>query len=109
MKPSLIGSKRDVDLTGALLPWDTTKKQPCFLRMPDSEYLYIPCFTSIDQLRAMMVQIGVTEYRVKQVDDGREFMSSFDIPQARDIRVILNPRYIAPGRIRFTQVAPTAS
>lgn len=98
MKPSLIGSKLDVNLTGALLPWDTIKDQPCFLRMPDSEYFYLPCFTSIDQLRAMMGQIGVTEYRVKQVDDGHEFMSSFDVPQAKDIRVIL-----------FTQVAPTAN
>lgn len=94
-------------LTGTLFPWEGGL--PCFLRIPGSEYEYLPCFTSADKLHEMMAIVGITGYTIKQVEDGPEFLTSFDVPEARNIRVILDPHFVEGGRLRFFQVAPSAS
>lgn len=75
--------------------------------MPESEYLYLPCFTSVELLEEMMSRVGVTGYTIKKVIDGAEFMNSFMTQEAKDIRVILDPHFIEEGRVRFQQVIPT--
>lgn len=93
---------KSVSLTGTLFPWDVD--QPHFLRMPESHYRYLPCFTDVDKLKAMMARVGIFEYSIKKVEDGREFLTSFEVQGAEDIRVILDPHFIAGGKVRFTQV-----
>lgn len=96
-----------VNLTHALFPWDG--EFPCYLSMPDSEYLYLPCFTSADKLRAMMDQVGITGYTIKHIDDGPEFLTSFDVPEAKNVKVILDPHFVDGGKVRFLQVSPSAN
>jgi len=95
---------KPIELTNALFPWNGTT--PHFLRMPDSEYLYLPCFTKVELLKEMMTRVGITDYTVKQITDGAEFMSSFSDQGSKDIRVILDPHFIEEGRVRFQQVIP---
>ena len=102
--PHPIGTgSKSIDLTGALFPWEG--EQPVFMRMPGSSYLYLPCFTEVDKLRLIMARIGVFSYSVKQIEDGPDFLTSFDVPGAEDIRVILDPHFLEDGKVRFTQVA----
>lgn len=106
--PNPVGTaSKSIDLTHALFPWDG--ESPCYLRMPDSEYLYLPCFTSAEKLRAMMDQVGITGYTIKQIDDGSEFMTSFNVPEAKDIKVILDPHFVDGGKVRFLQVSSSAN
>jgi hypothetical protein len=56
-----------------------------------------------------MSQLGITGYTIKHINDGNEFMSSFDVPEAKDIRVILNPHIIEGGKVRYTLVTPNAN
>jgi hypothetical protein len=106
-EPHQVGPVKSVDLTRALLPWDGTK--PHFLRMPDSEYLYLPCFTSLDKLQDMMNLVEITGYTIKQVDDMTEFLGSFSSIEADGIKVILDPHYVGDGKVRFTQVTSSAN
>ena len=92
-----------VSLTGTVFPWH--EGQPIFLKMPESDYLYMACFTDVDKLRAMMVRLKIQDYSIKQVQDVHEFLTSFDVPEASDVRVILDPHFIAGGKVRFTQVS----
>jgi hypothetical protein len=88
-----------VDLTGMLIPWGQDD-QPVFLNMPLSTKLYLPCFSSEDLLVSSLA--GVPYEKIKQIDDGREFLSS--VPSA--IAVIVDPQYgdEPGGLVRFTQV-----
>jgi hypothetical protein len=108
MKPHRVGTpERSVSLTGTVFPWKDW--QPVFFRMPQSDYLYIPCFTDVDKLRDMMARLNIRDYKIKQVDNGPEFLTSFDVPEASNMRVILDPHFIEGGKVRFTQVVPNAS
>ena len=89
---------RAVELTGKLFPW--SQEQPVLLQMPGSSALYLPCFSSAKGLREVLGRSRVGFGSIKQIDDGREFLSS--IPGA--IVVIVDPRYTEQGRVRFTQV-----
>ena len=99
--------EKEVTLTGTLFPWDGD--QPHYLMMPGSDYRYLPCFTSADKLREVMDRVGVSNYTIKQVEDGPDFLTSFDVLEAANVRVILDPYFVAGGRVRFTQVAPNVS
>ena len=101
-EPHQVGTPlKSVSLTGTVFPWDGS--QPHYLRMPESNYLYLPCFTDVDKLRDMMDRLHIQRYVIKQVDDGPEFLTSFDVPKAEHVRVILDPHFIGEGKIRFTQ------
>jgi hypothetical protein len=52
----------------------------------------------VDKLRDMMSRLDIRDYTIKQVDDGPDFLTSFDVPEASDIRVILDPYCIEGGR-----------
>ena len=106
--PHQVGTaSKSIDLTNALFPWDSVV--PCYLRMPNSEYLYLPCFTSEDKLRTLMTQVGITGYTIKKIEDGPEFMTSFNVPEASNIKVILDPHFVDGGRVRFLQVTPNVN
>ena len=100
-------SEKSVSLTGTLFPWDGD--QPHYFRMPGSNYLYLPCFTDADKLRDMMDRLHIQRYTIKQVNDGPDFLTSFDVLGAEHIKVIIDPHFIEGGKVRFTQVVPNAS
>lgn len=105
--PRSIGPLKEVSITGALIPWDGD--QPHLLRMPGSDFRYLPCFTTVEKLRALMEVLGILGYTVKQIDDGQDFMSSVSSSSAQDIRVILDAHFTEGGKIRFTQVVPSSN
>jgi len=100
-------TEKTVNLTGTVFPWDGT--QPHFFMMPGSNYQYLPCFTDVDKLRDMMDRLHIQRYTIKQVEDGPDFLTSFDVPGAEHIKVVLDPHFIEGGRVRFTQVVPNAN
>ena len=101
--PKYVGTSiQQVHLTGTLFPW--CDGMPVYLRMPGSPFLYLPCFTHESALRDVMRQAGVTFDKIKQIADGVEFMACFRVPEASNIRVILNPRYTPEGKVRYIQV-----
>lgn len=88
-----------VSLTGTLIPW-SSEDQPVLLNMPGSRHFYLPCFTTEDRLREMMGRAGISFQKIKQVDDGPEFLTSVS-PSAR---VIVDPHLLENGRVRFLEI-----
>lgn len=105
--PHPIGLPKEVSITGALIPWDVD--QPHFLTMPGSDFRYLPCFSAIEKLQTLMEALEITNYTVKQIDDGMSFLSSVSGPENQNVRVILDAHFVEGGRVRFTQVVPTSS
>jgi len=101
--PTRVGNADEVSLTGQLFAWrdhGLVTGEPVLLAMPNTPCLYLACFTSEADLRLMHTIAAAPFDRIKQVQDGREFLSS--IPPS--ITVILNPRITPEGRVRFTQI-----
>lgn len=89
----------DIDLAGQLTPF-YDNGQPVLLNMPKSPHLYLPCFATADELRSAMGRAGVAFDRIKQIDDGPDFLAS--IPTS--IIVITGLRFTDGGLVRFHQV-----
>lgn len=78
------------DLSGALLPW--RGDGPLYLAVNRPAYRYcLPCFRDVDALRMFMIRAGVTDYEIKQIDVGAEFLNSFE---GSNIRVLLDPERV---------------
>lgn len=97
----------NVNLTGKLIPW--MKGQPVLISIAGSRFEYLPCFSSEQQLRDFMeggaggpIPFGT----VKQITDGREFLTSFGPEHLKVMRVILDPHAVEGGKIRWTEILP---
>lgn len=97
---------RSIELTGKIFPWDPSTAQPVLTRMGDSKAFYLSCFSKPEDLRATMTRLGITGYTIKQIQDGREFMSSIPSTYGEGpLHVILDPYPVPDGiRTRWTQV-----
>lgn len=94
-----------LNITGMLFPWNGL--EPVLLMMPGSELLYLPLFSTPEQLNELMMQAKTPFVSIKKIDDGAEFLSGIydESPGAREnVRVILNPYFLPNGRVRFTQI-----
>lgn len=100
--PKPVGPLRSVELSGKLLPF--TEKgpngQPHYMMVPGSPHNYLPCFDTEKQLDTIMEKVGITNYVVKKIDDGVEFLES--IP--KEIKVALNFREVEGGKVRWTEI-----
>lgn len=94
----------ELDLTGKHFPWGLGL--PCFLSMPGTDALYLPCFTDPEKLCEVMAQAKAHFTGVKTIEDGPEFLSSIPTtgPGGVDVHVILDPYYTPEGKVRFKQV-----
>ena len=88
-----------IDLTGKLIPWD--EGSPVFLRMPMSEHLYLPCFSTETKLTQCLERAGIAWKNIKHIDDGQEFLKSFP---CQEIKIIIDPYWTDKGTVRFTEV-----
>ena len=70
-------AEESVTLTGKLMPWDGF--QPVLLAMPASDYRYLPLFDTEEALRALMERLGIVFDRIKQVEEGAEFLSALRV------------------------------
>lgn len=88
---------QEISLTGKLFAWQTG--QPVLVSMPGSDRLYLPCFSTEEQLRRTLARSDVPFESLKRIDDGHEFFSS--VPS--EITVVLDLRYLPNGRARFLE------
>jgi hypothetical protein len=94
-------------LTGKLFPWDQKRQQPVLLSMPGSQFHYIALFSTKQKLDQMLQDAEVSFDSIKQVQDGREFMSGLmeSGPETTaSMKVILDPYFTSEGRVRFTEL-----
>lgn len=96
--PKPTGRQSEIDLTGSLMPWKNG--QPVLLSVPGSTSFYLPLFSRGEQLESIMSRANTSYESIKQVSDGRDFLSS--IPN--DIKVMVNPYFTPEGRLRWTEV-----
>lgn len=83
-----------------LFAW--AEDQPVLLKIAGSPLFYLACFTSADNLRAMHLHLDAPFEKIKQIEDGLEFLSSFD--DHPNVIVIVDPYFTPEGRVRFVQV-----
>jgi hypothetical protein len=62
-------------LTGMLFPWK--QGQPVYLELSRSQYCYLPVFDEEWLLRETMEKAKAKFDKIKRIDDGPEFLTSF--------------------------------
>ena len=95
-------------LSKEFLPYNITdffspfnlEDQPCLVEMPENPNLWIPVFSTVSALEAHCERVGITEYKIKKIDDGFDFIDSLT---PYGIRIMANP-YIFNGNTRWTEV-----
>jgi hypothetical protein len=112
-KPRWTGKKKEVRLTGCLLPF--INDNPFTLQVPGSTDHYVTVFSSPDRLNAFMRLKPIMEivfdnygyeammrgYCVKQISDGPEFLRSLRDGGAK---AMLDPEIIGPDHTRWTEI-----
>lgn len=109
-EPRPTGVPRDVNLTGALMPWKG--EHPVLLGIPGSRYLYLPCFTTEAKLRALMGRIAVDFRSIKVVTDETQFLAEIRESASAanlNVKVILDPHFAHNGRVRFAEIVDSAN
>jgi hypothetical protein len=86
-------------LTGKVLAWKNNN--PVFASVLDVPDSFVPVFDTPEMLHASMAERQITDYTIKQIDDGVDFVASIELGGAR---VMLNPRPGEGGRVRWTEV-----
>jgi hypothetical protein len=108
MAEPIPGTVRPIDLTGCFFPARPSGRigipdQPCYMEMPDvPNTVFLPIFSDVDDLKKAMELIGIEEYKIKHVDDGKEFTES--VLGTGICRIMLNPRRTERGTTRWTEV-----
>jgi len=97
--PKPTGRLVELDLTGMLFAW--SGEQPVFTHVTGDPRFMIACFTSETKLRAFYERLRRSFERIKQIEDGPEFLTSFD--GHPDVGVIVDPYYTPEGRCRYVQ------
>ena len=93
----------DVSLTGKYIPW--SGDHPALLRMPGTDALYFPCFSTHQSLLAVMTRVGSDFTGIKVIGDGKEFIASIPMKsEGQDVHIILDPWHTEDGKVRFVQV-----
>lgn len=73
--------------------------------MPLSEALYLPLFSSEEQLSEVMGKAGAPYTSIKMVEDGREFIQCLpEFVGKAPLKVIVNPWFTESGTVRFTEI-----
>ena len=91
-------------LTGKLIPW-LESDQPALVQMPACQDYFLPVFSTEDALRSVMGQAGIPFFKIKQIDDGREFLE--ELPywySGARLRIAVDLRFTEEGRVRFVEV-----
>jgi hypothetical protein len=96
--PQPTGRKKELSLTGKLIPW--YEGRPSYLNVPDSDTNYLPVFTAEEQLDGFLERAKVPYDDVKQITDGDEFVNS--IPA--HIIIMVDPYFTPQGRVRWCEV-----
>ena len=74
----------ELNLTGVVFPWNDNR--PVGIMIEDVEFVAL--YTTVEKLKDSIELMGVKEYSIKQVQDGPEFLSSFE---GTGLRIALDP------------------
>lgn len=81
-----------------------------FANMPGTDDLYIPIFSTVAKLNAMMKQTKIPFKSIKRIDDGPNFLDGIRNSKPPEghpdvqVKIAVDPYYTKRGTVRFTQI-----
>lgn len=99
LTPGWRGWGRDVQIGGRLLPFRAG--EPVTITLPAAPLPAVPLFDSPAALRALMAEVGIIDYEIKQVTDADDFVRSVERAGAL---VATNIRKTDHGTVRWTWI-----
>lgn len=100
-----LGDAKEICLTGKFSPFLAERgvsDQPVFLTVSDARaFKWVTVFSTVEKLHEMMELCGVKDYKIKHIQDGKEF--AFSILEDGRYRIMLDPRMV-DGKVRWTEV-----
>ncbi len=95
---------REVSLTGKLFAVE--RERFALFTMGGSAHRYLACFSSQRDLLTIHRRAGVPFTAIQCIRDGAEFLDAFPRTyEGTDLRVLVDPRFLAGGRVRWTMIA----
>ncbi len=102
-RPTSAGTIEIPTLDGMLVPWRA--EGAVLLHMPACPDYFMTLFSTESCMREVLTKVGITFTSIKQVDDGDVFLDGLPLlHKARRLRLILDPRFVGTGRLRFTEI-----
>jgi len=95
---------RSYDLTGHLFPWH--QGTPALLTMPNSNDVFLPVFSTVEKLQALVRLVDLPIDAIKQIDNPIEFFKSMpaQFPNGTRLRVIIDPYRTDENHTRFSEL-----
>lgn len=98
----MLSNPKSIRVTGCLSPF-REDGQPVFFQMPDNPNFWVAVFTTKDKLEESCADLGITDYTIKQVTDGKDFVESI---VENGVRIMLDPYAIrSENKTRWTEIA----
>ncbi len=88
-----------INIANYIFPWNDLN--PIFLSIDDS--LFLPLFSTIEKLDELMKRFGITTYRIKKIDDSREFLESL-MENATKVKLLVDIEWTDKGSIKFKEI-----
>lgn len=99
-KPKWNGVEKDVDLQGCLIPCHETLG-PILMQIENCEDFFCPIFSTKEKLQDHMTYINISSYKIKKVDDPKDF---FDSLREHNVRVMHDPQVINEHHTKWNEV-----
>lgn len=99
---------RPISLSGKFSPFMPSKNigvpdQPAYITLHDAPGTYwCVVFSTVEALHAAMAFCGIKGYKIKQINDGREFAES--VLATGMVRLMLDPYIVNNEKTRWTEV-----
>lgn len=94
-----LSNLRGINLNGCLSPFKDNG-QPWLVKMPENPHFWVVVFTTKAKLEESCVELGIADYTIKQVIDGRDFVDSI---VEGGTGIMLDP-YVVENKTRWTEV-----
>ena len=97
----LLSEPKTINITGYLTPFKQNG-QPHLIQMPGNPHFWLAVFSSLVRLEESCAELGFVGYRIKQIDDGRDFIESV---MEGGVRIMLDPyRVTSENKTRWTEI-----
>ena len=96
----LLAETKPVKITDFLSPFQHNG-QPYLVQLPGNPYYWVPIFSTEDKLKQSCVELDISDYCIKQITDGRDFLASLS---EQNVRVMLDPYAVkSENKTRWTE------
>ena len=97
----LLSQPRGIAVSGYFSPFHHND-QPWLIQMPNNPSYWLAVFSSVEKLEESCADLGIRDYKIKQITDGRDFVESI-IEQG--VRIMLDPYAVrSENKTRWTEV-----